>query len=1035
MRRKSVILSLMIFLLATAVALGVSNLTGKFQRTSTALGLTEDLTIDANALEMFVYNNGNFAYDNISVYKKIDGLYFPRGTKKTVIYAAGLWLGARVNGEEEARIAQAEYSSEFIPGNMENGTYNPNWQDDQYRVYKIKRGDNASSNPDYAEWPAGDGAPVDNDGNPALLGDQLLWSVYNDADASGHQNESGGTEPLGVEVQQSTFAFARSGALGDCIFMKFKFINKGSNDFEDMYVSIWSDPDLGDAGNDLVGCDTTLSLGYCYNEGADDIYGAAPPAVGFDFFQGPIVPDADTFALVSGDTVWGYRNLPMTSFAKYVNGEDPRSSAQTYDFMKGLRKNAGTGLMEPAVNPITGDTSTFVLSGDPVTETTQTGWLDGQGSDRRFMMSSGPFNMAPGDTQEVVCAVLVGQGTNPLNSITVLRTTDVAAQTVFDLNFDIPSPPPSPTVHARGGDKFIDLTWGTEAVGAVDTNEALNQEFHFEGFNLYQGETAVGPWHKFATYDREDDASWVCEVICDTTRDSITGDIVDIGCDSSFCSASLIYGDVVDPAAGGSQRVISQKGSDSGLEFHLTVDRDQVSGAALESNRAYYYAVTAYSYDYRNITPFFDLNGNVLGIVSEVLESPITAYEVSPMTHLGLFSDTADHVSGGSDGNVVLEYVNYDDITGHPYEVTFKDDDSWSVQDLSTSAFVVQDKVGQTPGYTFPIVDGVMVRVQGPSIGVKSIAEVATADGPLAAPDNVNYSLNSTKDWYLEDGAGGSNLARYSWAYPNTHDYEIRFTEGATEYCWDWFGGPNGDYGAVNPYKVPIEVWDIGVGTPDDASDDKRITFLLYKGTESDQFAWGDGLYFDDIDYDDVDWTDPENHSGNYDPEYDGWTYRRFFFDDYSGALDRPAAGTIIRISTNKVNTTADVYRFTTQKIDQADGTFLPLSLDEVKTVPNPYYAYFDFVETDQFDRVMKFINMPAKPMTIKIFNIAGDLVRTMERSGAELESPEYVWDLKTDNGLWVASGIYVWLIEAEGLGSRFGKMAIFTEVEQLNNF
>jgi hypothetical protein len=71
--------------------------------------------------------------------------------------------------------------------------------------------------------------------------------------------------------------------------------------------------------------------------------------------------------------------------------------------------------------------------------------------------------------------------------------------------------------------------------------------------------------------------------------------------------------------------------------------------------------------------------------------------------------------------------------------------------------------------------------------------------------------------------------------------------------------------------------------------------------------------------------------------------------------------------------------------------------------------------------------------MKIRIFNVAGDLIRTMDRT--DIYNPEFVWDLKTDRGLWVASGIYVWLIEADGLGTRFGKMAVFTEVEQLNTF
>jgi hypothetical protein len=73
-------------------------------------------------------------------------------------------------------------------------------------------------------------------------------------------------------------------------------------------------------------------------------------------------------------------------------------------------------------------------------------------------------------------------------------------------------------------------------------------------------------------------------------------------------------------------------------------------------------------------------------------------------------------------------------------------------------------------------------------------------------------------------------------------------------------------------------------------------------------------------------------------------------------------------------------------------------------------------------------------PLKIRIFNIAGDLVRTLDRS-TDVNKTEFVWDLKTDQGLWVASGVYVWLIDAEGLGTKYGKMAIFTEVEQLNIF
>src|SRR5262249_34894562 len=133
---------------------------------------------------------------------------------------------------------------------------------------------------------------------PDVVGDQMLWCVYNDADPAAHTNPAGSTNPLGVEIQQTTFAFNRQGALGNTIFLKYKITNKGGNTLDNLCVSVWAEPDLGGSTDDRVGCDTTLSLGYCYNAtNNDQMYGATPPAVGYDFFLGPITASGDTLGL------------------------------------------------------------------------------------------------------------------------------------------------------------------------------------------------------------------------------------------------------------------------------------------------------------------------------------------------------------------------------------------------------------------------------------------------------------------------------------------------------------------------------------------------------------------------------------------------------------------------------------------------------------------------------------------------------------------------------------------------------------------
>jgi hypothetical protein len=326
-----------------------------------------------------------------------------------------------------------------------------------FRCYKIRKGDTEFSNPDYANWPVNQGAPADGIGKPVILGNQMIWSVFNDADPSHHHNDAGSTEPLGIEIQHSVFGFASAGALGNTCFLKYKIINKGSNNLQDTYVSIWVDPDLGDATDDLDGCDTLLNLGYCYNDGSDAVYGAAPPAVGFELLQGPIVPASPSdSALTMGYWRRGYQNLPMTAFTKSINGTDPASRIDTYGYMMGLRKDPISGDLVAMVNPVNNQPTTYAVSGDPVTNS---GWIDENAGDRRMMISSGPFDMAPGDTQEVIVAILVAQGNSSINSISVLRSNAIYAKGICTNGFGSAAFPQCGDANWSGGVNLADVIY------------------------------------------------------------------------------------------------------------------------------------------------------------------------------------------------------------------------------------------------------------------------------------------------------------------------------------------------------------------------------------------------------------------------------------------------------------------------------------------------------------------------------------------------------------------------------------------------
>ncbi len=362
--------------------------------------------IDANNIGMWLRRDGRFALNPITTLP--GGFEWPINSGKTAIYTSGIWIGAQVSGE--TRTAAASYNTEFSPGPEIGGApADPN--NTEYRVFKINAEDNASTNPDYAEWPANLGAPVNADGTPKVIGDQTLFNVYNDLNAELH-NYVFYSAPLGAEVQQTTFGFNSPGALANTVFLRFKIINKSSDTWNNTYVSLWSDPDLGYAYDDLVGIDVDRNMGFVYNGSANDaVYGSQPPALGYKILKG------------------AFFTKPIQAFANYINGgtyphRDPGNAQEAYNYMQGLLQDGS-----PYLDPITSQPTVFSLNGDPVTGS---GSIDSNPGDRRFLFSTGPLTMEPGQSKEMIAAIIVGQGTDYLNSITALRSEADEIQNLFD---------------------------------------------------------------------------------------------------------------------------------------------------------------------------------------------------------------------------------------------------------------------------------------------------------------------------------------------------------------------------------------------------------------------------------------------------------------------------------------------------------------------------------------------------------------------------------------------------------------------------
>lgn len=852
--------------------------------------------LDVNNARVRLFNFGSIGYGNGAEAQYI----IPKASGHSPIYAMGVWMGGMVG--TELRTAAATYSNfEFWPGPLgaDGRPVNPNDCSAYDRLYKVSRSDiqdyeaTGRAAKDLADWPYDLGAPViDGDGaegnynlaggdRPDLIGDQAVWWIMNDV-GNAHRNTQ--AAPIGVEVRVHAFAFNRADALGNTTFFKYNVTYKGSEPLTNTFLSIFSDPDLGDAADDFVGVDTTTSLGYVYNDNAmDGVYGPAP-AAGYDFFQGPISETGDT--------------LGVTSFMYFINGgpdgtEDPHVAQEIYNVQQGFW-SGGQALTVGGNGFQTGDEDTkFAYPGDPVAgaywsevNNDNSGGRNSSG-DRRLVMSTGPFTVQPGDSQDIVFGVLFAQGSDNLSSITAMRAADVLAQTAYDAGFDIPLPPPAPPpcnpnsvnaqLHPGSGhclyaselDGQAQLVWGyptnsANYLGSYDVADRFLDEFDFddktytfEGFNIYRYPTSTFASDKrelVATFDVENGVTKVLDPVFD-------GDVGD------FLPA------------------VAARGTDSGVRYNYALPN-------LTNYTDYYYGISAYAYS-PNSTP-------------KILESAPTQITVRPSRIASseggsaLNSDfmqadsSAVAVTQSGQGVVTWRVVDPASVTGSNYTVEFVAlDDVQGPNDASgagKSAYtitresdgrVILDgadyfaRTGEaTPlGKDIMIFDGLSVSIDAPPPGISSFEVTANAAGPLSPPawasaawagfpgpegvepphviglESQQSTNNSVRGWFVHTWPNGSRQTyaafqartfQYTGGSQSSfrgvgrivpNDVEVRFTGKGK--AWLKPGWGDTDEGKV--IDVPFEWWNVGVKP--DASDDVRLIPFVFDINEDGKWS------------------------------------------------------------------------------------------------------------------------------------------------------------------------------------------------------
>ena len=632
--------------------------------------------------------------------------------------------------------------------------------------------------------------------------------------------------------------------------------------------------------------------------------------------------------------------------------------------------------------------------------------------DYDLFVTSGYFPLKAGQTERIAMSVVLGNNEND-----ALRN-KLVAQTTYDFDYQFAKAPDAPNVTAAVGDGQVTLYWDRSAENTTDkymgkiTNGAdLND---FEGYKVY----------------RATDFEF---------NDSYT--ITDGDGNPTFLEAYVQNGikaqwDLVDGKSGWHPVDLNgikvNLGDETGL-VHSYVDNNVVNG------QRYYYAVVSYDYGgdlTNNIIPSdspMKLRVNSLtGVVTlgpnvvEVVPSPPSSGYVDA----SYTDDMVDHVSGSSSGEVFLEILDPMIVKdAHTYQITFEDTSFLNQQGLAgydtvtTKSYTLVDIT--KPNTLDTLVDNSYVLPE---------SDADVIDGFRLTFDNVeSLAFNRTLSSWNTDSTWTFDVARYYTfnvvGSMLPYDYRVIFTEEVSDSSIDICMRtlPNGScypgfaqLGRPINFKVQRQVNLTG----DDAVDWKQIPIGFI---DVIPFGAPDSLFNADGSRE-SDWIvfmDHEDEEGNPLPSW------RFLLNllpnDDTRIYSQPRSGDTAYVIVDKPFLSTDIYEFTTHA-PLVDSEKVLEDMDKIKVVPNPYFAASAFEGQNTFSsgrgpREIQFRYLPSE-CTIRIYNIAGELVKTINHS-SPLNSGTGRWDLLTEDNLSASYGMYVYHIVAPSIGEKIGKLAI----------
>lgn len=584
-------------------------------------------------------------------------------------------------------------------------------------------------------------------------------------------------------------------------------------------------------------------------------------------------------------------------------------------------------------------------------------------SNLAFIYGSGYFELPTDETRKFAIANLFGRDLDD-----ILRNKRTM-QRIYDADYSFAKPPNKPTLTAVPGDQKVTLMWDNRAEFSRDP--IYGQDF--EGYLIYR---STDP--SFNTIKTISDAFG---------NPTLWKPIAQFDLDNGLQGPH--------PIQIGESGAVVNVGSDTGLRYFY-VDE------GLDNGRMYYYAVVSYDKGYD--TDFF-----ARGLTEKDRLTPIAPSESSKIIQTDLVGNVtfldvntaavvpnapaAGFISGDVEGDVLhqgpatgsieVEVVVPDSIRNDAeYVITFTD----TTRSLLTKGIRIEERNSGRVVYEaarFDSLDLVRQVREGMRFKIYTPEEAAPV---LHGWTEGSTNLSATVDLVTS----GRSVAL-------PEDLEIRVKEPGVDTSFVQF-----DFETGTP--VNFELWSTTTG--------RKYEFLFEeRGQPDGRLGPGDVI------------TTVFDISGF---RFSlGW---RFTFEAPEGEdAVLPENGAVYRLEVSKPYSSLDEITFTTRS-SGFDAELARTGMEDIYVVPDPYVVNASweqplFNQTGRGERRIDFVNLPPQ-CTIRIYNTAGKLVQTLHHDAPGEDGTES-WDLVSKDGLTVSFGVYIYHVEAPGVGEKVGKFTL----------